>query len=351
VARDLLTTDVDDAVAALRHGGLVAIPTETVYGLAGIAADPAAVARIFEVKGRPSNHPVIVHVAAASGVDRWAQDVPAYARTLADQLWPGPLTLVLPRRPDMGDVAAAGLPTVGVRCPAHPMTNALLTRLDDAVAAPSANRFGRVSPTTAADVLAELADVLDPTRDRVLDGGPCPIGVESTIVDACGARPRLLRPGAIDPGIIHALTGLEVDAATGTERAPGLLAAHYAPRARLVVTEPAAAVDVLARLVDEGRGSDRGRRPEGATGPTRPTIGLLALADDVVDDDRVAPAAVVSLARPVDLDGYAHDLYRSLREADRQGLTVVVAVLPPADGVGVAIRDRLIRAATGSGRR
>jgi L-threonylcarbamoyladenylate synthase len=324
-AKDLLTTDVDAAVAALAAGGLVAVPTETVYGLAADAVDPVAVGRIYAVKGRPAAHPVIVHLAGAEQLDDWARDVPDFARQLVASCWPGPLTLVLLRAAGVGGHVTGGLDTVGLRSPAHPLTHTLLERFGGGLAAPSANRFGRVSPTTAQHVVDELADRLVPGRDLVLDGGPCPIGVESTIVDATGPRPRLLRPGAVSVEEVAAVTGLEVDLGPGGPRAPGTLPSHYAPRARVVLAERGTAATTVAAIAESGV-----------------TVGLLGLAQ--VPD----VPGVHRLAAPLDSAQYAHVLYDALRRGDALQLDVVVAVLPGDDSLGPAVRDRLRRAAAGS---
>lgn len=315
-----VTRDAGDAVAALRGGGLVALPTETVYGLAAHARDPAAVARLFAVKGRPATHPVIIHLADAGMLTSWATDVPQWAHDLADALWPGPLTLVLPRADTVLDAVTGGQPTVGLRVPAHPLTLQVLRELADGIAAPSANRYGQVSPTTAQHVLAELGDHLDPDRDLVLDGGPCPVGVESTIIGAWDDTPRLLRAGAVTASQVAALVGREVSTVGAGVRAPGTTATHYAPRAAVVPVEP----DSLEGAVDH------------VAGP----FGLIALADV-----RGPDAAHVRLAAPDDDDEYARVLYSALRAADEAHLGVVVAVLPPDSGVGHAVRDRLQRAA------
>lgn len=192
-----VTTDVGDAVTALRGGGLVAVPTETVYGLGGDASNPEAVARIFAAKGRPANHPVIVHLPDAGALDTWAASLPSWARSLADALWPGPLTLVVARAPEVLDAVTGGQPTVGLRVPNHPLTLDVLRQFGGGLAAPSANRYGQVSPTTVEHVTTELGGVLDESRDLVLDGGRCGIGVESTIIGAWDDTPRLLRAGAV----------------------------------------------------------------------------------------------------------------------------------------------------------
>lgn len=315
-----LTQDVDAAAQALRVGGLVALPTETVYGLAADARNADAVGRVFAVKGRPPSHPVIVHLPDVDAVDRWAATVPGWALSLARAVWPGPLTLIVPRRPDVLDVVTGGQPTVGLRVPAHALTHELLRAFGDGVAAPSANRFGQVSPTTAQHVAAELGPLLDPTRDLVLDGGRCPVGVESTIVGAWDDEPRLLRAGAVTVAQVEQLVGRAVTRDPAGVRVPGTTASHYAPRARVVVTEPESLPATSAALT-----------------PVR--FGLIALA-------RVAPPDVPHhrLAAPDDDAEYAHMLYAALRAADEAGLDTVVAVLPPDEGVGHAVRDRLQRA-------
>jgi L-threonylcarbamoyladenylate synthase len=344
----LVTQDVGRAVAVLRAGGLVGLPTETVYGLAADAQDVAAVGRVFAVKGRPADHPLIVHVAAADDLDRWADSVPDYARRLVGALWPGPLTLVVPRSRLVGDHVTGGQPTVGLRCPAHPVAHAVLAAFDGGVAAPSANRFGRVSPTTAQHVLDELGDRLDPARDVVLDGGPSAVGVESTILDCTGPAPRLLRSGAVTATAVLEAGGVPVvgptggivvapsvgnpddntpdDNAPGGVRAPGMLAAHYAPLAVVVVARTPA--DVAAALA---------AAPDGRSG-------LLAPAAVPT------PPGAVRLAAPPDTAAYAHALYAALRTADEQGLDQVVAVPPEGGALADAVLDRLRRAAVGSSR-
>jgi len=227
-------SDVDQALAVLRAGGLVAIPTETVYGLAADASNADAVHRIFAVKGRPVDHPVIVHIADPAEMGAWASSVPRSAALLGDACWPGPLTLLVPRGPNVLDAVTGGRSTVGLRVPAHPLTLELLHRFDGGLAAPSANRFGRVSPTTADHVRADLGDDVD----FVLDGGPSPIGVESTIVDCTVDPPQVLRPGAITADEVAALLRMPLGAADGPSRAPGMLASHYAPRCRVLRARP-----------------------------------------------------------------------------------------------------------------
>ncbi|MCD9623763.1 L-threonylcarbamoyladenylate synthase [Rhabdothermincola salaria] len=326
---------LDRAVAVLRDGGLVAFPTETVYGLGADAAAPDAVASIFTAKGRPPTHPLIVHLGDLEALDQWAERVPPEAHLLADAFWPGPLTMLLWRAPDVPDVVTGGRPTVGVRVPDHPVARALLTRFGGGVAAPSANRFGRVSPTTAAHVLSELRGHVD----LILDGGPCEVGVESTIVDLTGAEAVVLRPGGVSTERLAEVLGREPAAATDAPRgsvgarAPGMLAAHYAPRARVEVLDEDAAAARIATLL---------AATDPATGHG-PAVGLLAPGAI----DGVATDAVVlePVGPPPD---YARLLYARLRQADRLGLDVVVCVPPPAAGIGVAVRDRLRRAAQSS---
>ncbi|MFN0283548.1 MAG: L-threonylcarbamoyladenylate synthase [Kineosporiaceae bacterium] len=336
----LVTHDVARAVEVLRAGGLVGLPTETVYGLAADATDVAAVARVFAVKGRPADHPLIVHLATGGELDLWARDVPGYARRLAATLWPGPLTLVLPRSDRAGDHVTGGQPTVGLRCPAHPVAHAVLAAFGGGLAAPSANRFGRVSPTTAAHVLDELGERLDPARDVVLDGGSSAVGVESTILDCTGPAPRLLRSGAVTAQEVLFAGGVAPVSpsppADGAVRAPGMLAAHYAPHARVVVVD---AGDVEATVQDVA-----GTRGRGDASPddARPVTGLLATADVET------PTGVVRLAAPSDEAAYARALYAALREADALRLRTVVAVPPAGTTLAAAVRDRLRRAAVGS---
>ena len=323
----LLTDDIAVAVRALRAGGLVAIPTETVYGLGADAENPGAIARVYAAKGRPTDHPLIVHLADAAAIDDgWSRDIPSWARLLAATCWPGPLTLVLRRGPRAGDHVTGGQLTVGLRVPAHPVAHAVLVAFGGGVAAPSANRFGRVSPTDAQHVLDELADVLEPGRDVVLSGGESRVGVESTIVDCTGPAPRLLRPGGIGVEEIEAVTGIDVVAADAAVRAPGTLAAHYAPSAEVV----------LVARDDDVRG-----RARVAPGP----VALLAPAGVPTPDD------VIRLASPTDSAEYARCLYAALREADDAGIRTVLAV-PPSDHapLAAAVLDRLRRAATGSAR-
>jgi L-threonylcarbamoyladenylate synthase len=324
-----------DAAANLLAGGLVAFPTETVYGLGADACNADAVARIYAVKGRPADHPLIVHVGSMDGLGDWADDVPGYAISLARDFWPGPTTLVVKRSGLAGDFVTGGQDTVGVRVPDHPVALGLLEAFVRAggkgVAAPSANRFGNVSPTTAQAVSDELGDYLA-AGDQILDGGPCDVGVESTIIDCTGDVPKILRPGAITAQMIAESTGLSVggkfvytdDDLPGISvngeavdsnaiRVSGSLEAHYAPAAKVLLDQSPVAGQ-----------------------------GFIAMADVV------AVKGVVRLAAPTTHEEFARVLYSSLRAADEQGLTTVVVAQPAGEGIAVAIRDRLKRAAFGS---
>jgi L-threonylcarbamoyladenylate synthase len=311
-----------DAAANLLAGNLVAFPTETVYGLGADASSADAVARIYSVKGRPADHPLIVHVASMVGLGDWADDVPAFAIALARDFWPGPMTLVVKRSNLAADFVAGGQDTVGIRVPDHPVALGLLEAFAKAggkgVAAPSANRFGSVSPTTAQAVADELGDYLG-KADQILDGGPCQVGVESTIIDCTGDVPRILRPGAITEEMINESTGLIVcdsDAVSGglvnekEIRVSGSLDSHYAPAAKVV----------LDRFPMKGQG-------------------FIAIAD------MATPDGVVRLAAPKTHNEFAKVLYAALRAADEQKLKTVVVAQPQGDGIAIAIRDRLMRAA------
>jgi len=321
----------DDAIAEaarlLRSGGLVAFPTETVYGLGADATDERALARIFAAKGRPADHPLIVHLASAGELIRWSATVGPEAAALAEAFWPGPLTIVVPRAEAISAAATGGRPTVGLRVPDHPVALALLERCGRPVAAPSANRFGRVSPTTAADVAVEFAGTAG-GPDLVLDGGPSRVGVESTIVELVGPEPVLLRPGGLPAEFIEDVLGRPLTTATGPSRASGMLASHYAPDAGIDLVEHDAPADAAA-LIESHLGA----------GLRVATVGMGA--DQLDRFDR----AVVRLAVIDSAEQYAQVLYRCLREADAAGVDRVVAVLPPADGLGRAVRDRLRKAA------
>jgi L-threonylcarbamoyladenylate synthase len=321
------SVDVARAAALLARGGLVAFPTETVYGLGADASRPEAVARIFAVKGRPTSHPLIVHLAAVDGLAGWARSIPPFAQRLADVLMPGPLTLILPRAAHVSDAVTGGRDTVGLRVPAHPMARALIEALETlradtggaraGIAAPSANRFGSVSPTTAAHVHEDLAgeDV------AVLDGGPCEVGLESTIVDcAADAGPAILRVGGVPRETIEDVLGAPVALATeGPSRAPGMMAAHYAPRARVLVAAEPVFAEEVARAVASGR-------RVASLGPRSGVEGAI---------ERIAPQ---------DPAEHARTLYATLRALDAEGAEIIVVALPPSRGLGLAIADRLTRA-------
>lgn len=310
------------AAALLQGGGLVALPTETVYGLGANAADDRAVARIFAAKGRPADHPLIVHLASAQQMNDWACAIPLAAWKLAGHFWPGPLTLILKRAPGVAEAASGGLATIGLRVPAHPVAHALLTAFGGGVAAPSANRFGRISPTCAAHVLAELSGRID----GVLDGGPCEVGLESTILDLSGPQPRILRPGRITAGELAAVVGLVAShVAASAPVVPGSLEAHYAPDTPVSLV---ASADLEAAA---GRHAERG------------IVVVLA---------RRPPAGAVScrwVQLPGDAYAYGHDLYARLREVDALQASSLLIELPPATPEWDAVNDRLRRAAAGSG--
>ena len=337
-------TALDAAARLLRSGGLVAFPTETVYGLGADATDATALRRIFTAKGRPPDHPLIVHVASTDEAVRWAGALPAAARRLADAFWPGPLTLVVPRGPAISPTATGGRDTVGLRVPDHPVALELLARTDRPVAAPSANRFGRVSPTTAADVVAEFAGASDGPA-LVLDGGPCTVGVESTILEVLGDAVVLLRPGGLPVEFVEDELGMTVRTDAGPARASGMLPSHYAPHAAVELiapgSSPSATGDAVAAVV-------AARLAAGAT------VAVLGAPDEVAEQlgarlGRLLAGRpggrLVDLGAVGDVAGYARSLYRRLRDADEAGVDCVVAVLPPAGGLGRAVRDRLQKAA------
>ena len=309
-----------DAATTLAAGNLVAFPTETVYGLGADACNASAVARIYSVKGRPSDHPLIVHISSMQRMGDWAEDIPEYAIKLARDFWPGPMTLVLKRSSLAQNFITGGQETVGVRVPDHVVALALLEAFENiggkGVAAPSANRFGQVSPTTAAAVAEELGEYLD-AKDQIIDGGACAVGVESTIIDCTGAAPRILRPGAITAEMIEASAGIKMfftgkAVPEAAIRVSGSLNNHYAPFAHV--------------YLDQNPISGQG---------------FIAL------DDVPTPAGVVRLASPADVHEFARVLYEALRKADSLSLTEVVVLQPSGDGIEIAIRDRLTRAANG----
>ncbi len=320
------------AAANLLAGNLVAFPTETVYGLGADATNSAAVARIYAVKGRPADHPLIVHISSMQRLGDWADNIPEYAIKLARDFWPGPMTLVLKRSELAQDFITGGQDTVGVRVPDHVVAHALLEAFENiggkGVAAPSANRFGQVSPTTGEAVVGEIGEYLDP-NDQVIDGGACAVGVESTIIDCTSAAPRILRPGAITASMVEASTGIQVGKIANSPnlgvvnnsgeinsvepiRVSGSLENHYAPAAKVFLCE----------IPTAGQG-------------------FIALASVQT------PPGVIRLASPRDDEEFAQILYAALRQADIEGLAEVVVTQPIGVGIAVAIRDRLSRAANG----
>ena len=313
------------AAARLAAGELVAIPTETVYGLGADATNAAAVAAIFARKGRPADHPLIVHLAPEARIEDWAVDIPGDAHRLAEAFWPGPLTMILRKSPRVPPIVTGGQDTVGLRCPSHPVAQALLREFakvgSGAVAAPSANKFGHVSPTTAQHVRDEFGPDL-----VVLDGGACEVGLESTIVDLSRGAPVLLRPGAITREQLAGVLGVAPrDRDAAAPRASGTLAAHYAPRTPLVLVEPAA---LEARLREAAA---RGER-----------VAVLCAG-------RAAPLpAAFSLVGPREARAYGHDLYANLRALDANGADLIVVESTPAGPDWEAVRDRLARAAAGT---
>ena len=318
---------IAQAVEVLKRGGLVAVPTETVYGLAADATNEAAVRAIFAAKGRPADHPVIVHVAGASALDDWAREVPDSARALAAAFWPGPLTLVLKRSPRALDVVTGGQDTVGLRCPAHPWAQALLQAFGGALAAPSANRFGCLSPTTAEHVRADLGEKPAGALDLILDGGACPVGIESTIVDLSGGQPTLLRPGSITRLDLEQVLGAPVAEPGGdAPRAPGRLERHYAPRTPLEVVPVDRLGSRLAALFHL------------RVAVLAPAAALATL--------RARPA--VQIPAPEDAAAYARALYANLHELDQAAADRIVVAAPAAGAEWAAIQDRLQRAQAGN---
>ncbi len=311
---------IRDAAAALKAGHLVAFPTETVYGLGADARNPDAVKRIYDVKGRPADHPLIVHIASMNQLEKWASEIPDYAIALARNYWPGPMTLILKRTDLAGDFITGGQDTVGLRVPSDTIALALIQEFEkisnSAIAAPSANLFGHVSPTSAQAVASELREYLE-NDDLILDGGTCNVGVESTIIDCTGKHPRILRPGAITKEMIFDCTGSELvfeasDIESAGIRVSGSLENHYAPLATVLLDQ--------SPIVGQG---------------------FIALADVPT------PAGIVRLASPNNDEEFARILYGSLRAADESGLTHVVVFQPQGAGIAIAIRDRLRRSANG----
>jgi L-threonylcarbamoyladenylate synthase len=303
------------AAEHLKAGSLVAFPTETVYGLGADATNPDAVARIYKAKGRPADHPLIVHLGDMQDIAEWSDEIPDYAIALARSFWPGPMTLILKRSAIAKDFITGGQETVGLRVPDHVIALALLNEFKKiggkGIAAPSANRFGHVSPTTSAAVTAELSEYLE-ENDLILDGGPSQVGVESTIIDCTGELPKILRPGAITEEMIEDVTGLSLDDSDSDIRVSGSLENHYSPSAKVVL-------DIAPESGD----------------------GFIALADIET------PSGVIRLASPENNEEFARVLYAALRSADQQSLGRVVVAQPAGDDISVAIRDRLLRASRG----
>ena len=306
---------MSNAATSLLAGNLVAFPTETVYGLGADASNPDAVAKIYRAKGRPADHPLIVHIGSMDGIGYWAEEIPEYAIDLARNFWPGPMTLILKRSEAAGDFVTGGQATVGLRVPDHVVALALLDSAKkigvQGIAAPSANRFGHVSPTTAEAVREELSEYLSP-EDSILDGGPSTVGVESTIIDCTTSSPHILRPGAITQEMIEEVTGLKVTDAESEIRVSGSLENHYSPRATVILNQ----------------------EPKSGEG-------FIALKDIAT------PEGIIRLASPTSVEEYARTLYAALRDGDSQGLSTICVIPPSGDGLAIAIRDRLLRASRG----
>jgi L-threonylcarbamoyladenylate synthase len=300
------------AVSVLNAGGLVGLPTETVYGLAARADNDDAVAKIFQAKGRPTGHPLILHISDISELDRYAVNVPSVAMRLAEQCWPGPLTLLLHKSSAVSHLVTGGRETVALRMPANNCALEIIARCGHAVAAPSANRFGHVSPTNADAVQEDIGAYLAP-QDLILDGGPAQVGLESTIIDCTGDAPKILRPGAITQAMIEEVTGLRVSKDKDSPiRVSGSLEKHYAPNAKIIL-------DVQA---SEGQGF-------------------------IAPSDVATPSGAIRLASPANTDEYARTLYSALRDGDAQALATIAIIQPSGDGLAIAIRDRLMRASRG----
>ena len=309
------TDTVKEAAQSIAAGHLVAFPTETVYGLGADATNESAIAKIYKAKGRPADHPLIVHIASIDAMGDWAEDISEYAINLARDFWPGPMTLVFNRSALAKDFITGNQNTVGLRVPNQPIALALLKEFEKlggkGIAAPSANRFGAVSPTTAQAVIDELENYLDQVNDVILDGGPCQVGVESTIIDCTTDTPQILRLGAITKEMIAQSTGLlVVDDVQSDIRVSGSLESHYSPSAHV--------------LLD-----------------TQPQTGEGFIAMDSIE----TPPGTIRLAAPSSIEGFAREIYSALRYADAQGLTKVCVIQPEGDGLAAAIRDRLKRAA------
>ncbi|MEO5573508.1 MAG: L-threonylcarbamoyladenylate synthase [Gammaproteobacteria bacterium] len=322
-------SDDDDiilAVAMLQRGGVVAFPTETVYGLGADALNTAAVERVFSIKGRPAQHPLIVHIADASQLSEWARDIPAMAYTLATRFWPGPLTLILKRAARVPDNVTGGQDTIGLRVPNHLVALSLLKKFGGGIAAPSANRFGRISPTTQGHVRAEFGNSVD----MILDGGPCQVGVESTIVSLVGERPVILRPGGISRVALAGALGVSVEfnsAADNSPRAPGMLERHYAPRTPLRIVPTGRLFNEVSAMITFGQ-----------------RVGILELAREP-SKLPFLERGVFRYSMPVTPVEYAQSLYATLRQADDAQLDYLLVEQMPDSEEWLTVNDRLRRAA------
>ena len=319
-----ITTDIALAVERLRQGGVVAFPTETVYGLGADASNPDAVQRIFAIKGRPTSHPLIVHIGDADRMEEWAREIPSAAKWLADRFWPGPLTLILKRGKAPLEVTG-GQDSVGLRMPDHPVALALLRGLGGGIAAPSANRFGRVSPTRADHVRNEFGESVD----LILEGGDCTVGLESTILSLLDEQPRLLRPGAIAIAELEAAIGMPIlgPQERGDIRAPGLLNSHYAPDTRLLLRPPEELAATVRELTETG-------------------LRVAVMAHTVAAAD--LPAGTNLLTMPIEPADYGRELYASLRRLDDGDFDIIVIEQPPSTEAWRAVNDRLGRASHGA---
>ena len=305
-----LTSSIDLAIRYLNDDLLIGLPTETVYGLAALASRPKAIAKIFQVKARPTNHPLILHLANYQQLEKWAQDVPSYVQVLCEKFWPGPLTVILQRTTKVCDEITGARETVAIRIPNNQVALTLLKKLDDGLVAPSANRFGKVSPTSAKHVVDDLGDDVS----LVLDGGDCEIGVESTILDCTRSMPQILRSGAITKDVLESVAKISIALSDGESRASGMLEKHYAPNCRVELVETTADAERRSsELVSENQ-----------------QVQILDFFGDAVS--------------------YANQLYARLRQADQSGTDVVIAVMPINAGLGEAIRDRLIKASAATNR-
>jgi L-threonylcarbamoyladenylate synthase len=300
-----LSTSIDLAIENLRNDLLIGLPTETVYGLAALATRPKAIAKIFQVKARPTNHPLILHIADYQHLDKWAKDISLYTKNICEHFWPGPLTVILMRTENVCNEITGGRETVAIRIPNHQVALSLLSSLNDGLVAPSANRFGKVSPTSAQHVVDDLGDDVS----IVLNGGTCEIGVESTIIDCTSNRPQILRSGGISKSQLEEIGKIEISQSDGDSRAPGMLEKHYAPKCRVELVD--SSQRALHRLDEIS------------------TQGLTAEIIDFHGDSKL----------------YAKQLYARLRQADDRKIDIVLAVMPSSGGLGDAIRDRLIKAA------